>query len=590
MVQVPVVHQFSADLEIRGPRTRRVHQQQSPRKQQHNPLALPAPPSVNPHIASELLYGCVPGSLGQSSSVSVPMAAAAATVPSDSFRKARPRSFFEQLQLSPRKPQPRRLPTLLGASKGQGSMRNRLDIGGSVEQLGSDAAVTQDERAELPVEMPLELLSDVRWILFPTTIANQPRDLEMSMSQRTPSTLEHDLLLQMLRRLRMLRPFSDADLEPVARVCQLRFYPRYSAIVRADTQGKTCLVLMSGVAAALSSTKPGGGGARGGGGGGGGLGGKHDAHDPLVPTILGKGAVIDEPALVTECWREASVSAVTDATVVTLSRDSLMSACRPSVRDALLASAEFAEVKHEVVRQLLLHRPFFKDRTEQQLNGLAAIMEVRHVESGTTIFAQGDYGKTFYVLIDGEVVISKTPEKYAFGGAGAAAAAAAADGETSSNEASKMLREYFQWSDRPWFGELALWLNKPRAGSAVVRERARLLVLEAHHFDTFLGLVPEFRPYLNRRNMYMKDNQDNNGKRRSVVAEGSESSVANAAFRLASGGKLGGFAKAGPKALAQRAVFAERWERLVYNLLYKMVRPDPKVVVSKVSFKVEDYQ
>ena len=158
-----------------------------------------------------------------------------------------------------------------------------------------------------------------------------------------------------------------------------------------------------------------------------------------------------------------------------------------------------------------------------------------------------------------------------------------------------MLREYFQWSDRPWFGELALWLNKPRAGSAVVRERARLLVLEAHHFETFLSLVPEFRPYLNRRNMYMKDQEPSQatagkrGKRGSVV-EGNES-AANVAFRLASGGKLGGFAKQGPKASMQRAVFAERWERLVYNLLYKMDgAKDKGELVSKVSFKVDDYQ
>ena len=48
--------------------------------------------------------------------------------------------------------------------------------------------------------------------------------------------------------------------------------------------------------------------------------------------------------------------------------------------------------------------------------------------------------------------------------------------------------------DRPWVGEMGLWLNKPRQGTAVVSEGGvRLLCVPPHHFETFVALCPDFR-------------------------------------------------------------------------------------------------
>ena len=54
-------------------------------------------------------------------------------------------------------------------------------------------------------------------------------------------------------------------------------------------------------------------------------------------------------------------------------------------------------------------------------------------------------------------------------------------------------------SARAIVGEVALWLRKPRQGSAlVVSDVARLLVVDEFYFDQFLAHVPDFRPYLNK--------------------------------------------------------------------------------------------
>jgi CRP-like cAMP-binding protein len=48
-------------------------------------------------------------------------------------------------------------------------------------------------------------------------------------------------------------------------------------------------------------------------------------------------------------------------------------------------------------------------------------------------------------------------------------------------------------SERPWFGELALWESKPRAATATCEEPTKLLVVHSHNFAKFLALCPEFR-------------------------------------------------------------------------------------------------
>ena len=96
-----------------------------------------------------------------------------------------------------------------------------------------------------------------------------------------------------------------------------------------------------------------------------------------------------------------------------------------------------AELQREIVQLLLQRVCFFRDLSETDLVGLSSIMEVssvarcgpnscprssylldllallnyfpylptqvRHLETGTVVFREGQKGDSFYVLIDGEV-------------------------------------------------------------------------------------------------------------------------------------------------------------------------------------------
>jgi len=56
---------------------------------------------------------------------------------------------------------------------------------------------------------------------------------------------------------------------------------------------------------------------------------------------------------------------------------------------------------------ILAEVPLFSGLPTDQLDKLRAIMEVREVERGTTIFSDGDYANGFYVVADGSVKIYK---------------------------------------------------------------------------------------------------------------------------------------------------------------------------------------
>ena len=109
----------------------------------------------------------------------------------------------------------------------------------------------------------------------------KPIQVPLSAAQRERGTPEHGALLLQLRKLSVLRSLSDDELGPLLCACRLRSYPRYAAILRGEAPGPSCCLLLSGVAASLPSAKAG-------------------SSAPLVPTVVTKGAVLDEGALVTE--------------------------------------------------------------------------------------------------------------------------------------------------------------------------------------------------------------------------------------------------------------------------------------------------
>ena len=89
----------------------------------------------------------------------------------DPAASTRPRSFFEELCLSPRKLSPRaRLPKLQSTPGASPVLGSKAKVGGQGQwpkvRTSLTSFLTPSEAAE---DLPLELLNDVRWILFPAT-------------------------------------------------------------------------------------------------------------------------------------------------------------------------------------------------------------------------------------------------------------------------------------------------------------------------------------------------------------------------------------------------------------------------------------
>ena len=57
---------------------------------------------------------------------------------------------------------------------------------------------------------------------------------------------------------------------------------------------------------------------------------------------------------------------------------------------------------------------------------------------------------------------------------------------------------YTEASDMPWFGELAVWLNKPQGGTAKALMHTSCLALRHDDFLRFVQIMPEFRSCLNK--------------------------------------------------------------------------------------------
>lgn len=118
-----------------------------------------------------------------------------------------------------------------------------------------------------------------------------------------------------------------------------------------------------------------------------------------------------------------------------------------------------------------------------------------------------------------------------------------------------------------------------------------MLVVDEMNFDAFLALVPDFRPYLNKSHVQATTHskQRNISLEQSAAEEARVAEQSAVALRWKSGARLGGKSDE----LAERSIFAERWERIVTSLLYfnrSAAGADSySSSVSTVSFRTADY-
>ncbi|NLA34443.1 MAG: cyclic nucleotide-binding domain-containing protein [Actinobacteria bacterium] len=104
--------------------------------------------------------------------------------------------------------------------------------------------------------------------------------------------------------------------------------------------------------------------------------------------------------------------------------------------------------------------PLFASCTDDELREIDSVADEVHVEAGRELIRQGELGREFIVLVDGEVVVTRDGEEIVRLGAGA------------------------------HFGELALLVDHPRNATVTALTPLTLQVIDRRGFSSILDNSP----------------------------------------------------------------------------------------------------
>ena len=105
--------------------------------------------------------------------------------------------------------------------------------------------------------------------------------------------------------------------------------------------------------------------------------------------------------------------------------------------------------------------PFFADLSRDELRELAKVTEDMEVEEGKTLTREGAAGSEFFVIVDGDVSVTKEGSEIRTLGPG------------------------------DFFGEISLLENRPRTATVTAKSRLRFFVLTRQAFRSLLDKQPE---------------------------------------------------------------------------------------------------
>jgi CRP-like cAMP-binding protein len=421
-----------------------------------------------------------------------------------------------------------------------------------------------------------EALLDTSWLLFPQP-SPPPVDLP---TPRADEPVDAELL-RSLSRIKFLRGLSPANLERIARAGRVRAYARYSSLAKEGLASSTFFGLLSGKLMSASSWR------------------RSTVDASSVRQLHSElGDDFGEECLIAESKREDSVGALTDARVFVLTREELVRAPAELARELRMLAQWTVAQKAAVLQRL--SRLVYWGEVEERVQGLiAGMLEVMHVDTGTTLFYEGstvdasggdDQARYWYIFLEGHIRMTK------LGRAQGKAPVDYTPQSTGNDGGDGPLR--------PWFGEYALWFSKARKATAVAMAPSLLLGMRETHFAAFLELVPDFlasSTFATGRRRALVAVQT---RRPSIVPSGEAGNLASAAsLRWHSHGRLG--ARVGSTSLmhsatgagGRRSIFADRWERMVFGLLFNAAKQEElgqaggkrRASVSTVSLKVEDF-
>jgi len=105
--------------------------------------------------------------------------------------------------------------------------------------------------------------------------------------------------------------------------------------------------------------------------------------------------------------------------------------------------------------------PFFADLSRSELRELAKVTEDMEVEEGKSLTREGAAGSEFFVIVDGEVAVTK-------------------DGS-----------EIRTMGEGDFFGEISLLEDRPRTATVTAKTPLRFFVLTRQNFRALLAKQPE---------------------------------------------------------------------------------------------------
>jgi CRP/FNR family transcriptional regulator, cyclic AMP receptor protein len=123
---------------------------------------------------------------------------------------------------------------------------------------------------------------------------------------------------------------------------------------------------------------------------------------------------------------------------------------------------------HDTKADALRRCPFFADLSRNELLGLAKASEDMEVEEGKVLTREGESGREFFVIVEGEVAVTK-------------------DG----NEIRRL-------GPGDFFGEIALIEDTPRTATVTATAPLRFFVLTRQSFRSLLAHQPELERKVNQ--------------------------------------------------------------------------------------------
>jgi len=184
---------------------------------------------------------------------------------------------------------------------------------------------------------------------------------------------------------------------------------------------------------------------------------------------LHEGALFGEMALLQAAPRTASVTVVGEADLLEMGRDSLR-AIADELDGVAVALDRFA--RDRLIKNLLATSPMFKPFSRPQQLELLQRFTSHDVEPGTVVVREGDWTTGLYLVLSGEMQVSKQ--------------AHGVDTPLALLRAGEA------------FGEMALLEGSTATATVTAARRATILYLAREYFERLIDAVPEVRDYFEK--------------------------------------------------------------------------------------------